>query len=109
MARSIDNDGPDGLPGTVLDEVLVPAASITLNTWQTSPIASTTFDDDGFYVVWIDRGNISIATSTTPPISRRSLELLSRGYATWRNNDFDELFLRAAIAPDALFQNGFEH
>jgi hypothetical protein len=106
--KLIDNDGPDGLPGTVLGEVLVPAAAITLNTWQTSTIANTAVDDDGFYVVWIDRGNINIATSTTPPISRRSLELLSGGYATWRNNDFDELFLRAAIAPDAVFANGFE-
>jgi len=107
--RLVDNDGPGGLPGTMLREVIVPAGQVIQDTWQNLPITPTAVDSDGFYVVWIDEGNIGLGTHSVAPISRRSLELVGGSFATWRSNSSLDVLLRATLSlSDDIFRNGFE-
>lgn len=104
--KLVDNDGPNGTPGTVLGEALTPTGPN--NTWIDVPITPVVIDGNGVYVLWIDRGAAFISLSTTAPISRRSIEFFSSGYAAWRTNDSQEIFLRATVTVDAVFADGFE-
>lgn len=105
--KLVDNDGPNGTPGTVLGEALAPTGPT--GSWIDLPITPVAIDGDGVYVLWIDRGGAFISLSTVAPASRRSIEFFAFGYAAWRTNDSQDIFLRAsATFVDPIFANGFE-
>lgn len=104
--KLVDNDGPNGFPLTVLGESFTPTGPN--NAWIDVPITPVAVDADGAYVLWIDRGTAFVNLATAAPISRRTIEFFSGGYATWRTNDSQDVFLRATFAVDEVFANGFE-
>ncbi len=100
--RVYDDDGPNGGPGSLLDEVSIPAAQATagdhvvpLNT----PIEITA---GGVYVQWyMQVENINIARDANPPFSLRSYEVLDNTWAEYRDRENTDFFigLRLSQAP----------
>lgn len=87
-AMIYDDNGVNGSAGTLLDSVYVPPTSITLTQYTVVPTVSTNLviDSGGVYLLWLmDSANIRIATDVTPPISRRTYEVLSGGWAGYRS------------------------
>ena len=92
--RVYADDGPDNGPGTLLDEVLVPAAQagpgdkvIPLNT----PFI---INSGGVYVQWYMQGEgVSIARDATPPFSLRTYEVLDGVWAEYRDRQNTDFFL----------------
>lgn len=92
-AKVFDDDGPNGTPGTLLDSVAVMGNTITPYQVLTVPLSSpVTINSGGVYIEWeMATTTVSIATDLTPPISRRSYEVFSIYWSTYReyqNTDF---------------------
>lgn len=89
-----DDDGPDGGPGTLLDSVMVPAASggpgdhvYPLNT----VIQSTS---GGYYVVWYMLGpNVNIAVDNVAPFSLQCHEVLGGAWSEYRDRSIADFHL----------------
>lgn len=87
-AMIYDDDGINGTAGTLLDSVYVAPTSITLNVYTVVPTASSnlSIDSGGVYVLWLMAGaNINLARDITPPISRRTYEIVGGGWAGYRD------------------------
>lgn len=94
-----DDDGPNGSPGTVLATVTVAQGSYTpetfVNTAFTAPI---TVNDGAFYVAWKMGGDsISLGTEAFGPISRRTFEILSGAWATYRQSTVEDFLINVNI------------
>jgi hypothetical protein len=95
-AKIYDDDGPNGSPRTLLDSVLVSAASITTNSYNTVLCANPNLvvNDGGVYLLWEMNGtNITLARDTTGPISRRSLEVLGGIWAPYREKNYEDFLM----------------
>lgn len=105
-----DNDGNNGLPGTLLAAVDVPEGSYTIDNWVLTELPVPIMaPSNGFYVGWQTDNNSGVAMGTvdTSPLSRQSYELLSGQWATYRNNSTLEFMIRVNMI-DLIFENGFE-
>ena len=113
IAQIVDDDGGDGMPGTVLFEELVDAP--TANQWyQVNP--NVTVDDGKFYAVWqqTQASSVYMGIDQTVPISRHTWELTST-WAPYRDAETDEAMIRVMVgqgqipepvidtSPDSLF------
>lgn len=104
------NDNGDGLPGTLIDSVLVPTGSVALNDWVTvqfsSPVA---VPPEGFFVSWEQNNadGIGIGNTTTAPISRSSYELLGGQWSVSRTNNNTDFMFRVNMI-DLIFEDGLE-
>lgn len=105
----VDDDGEQGLPGTVLAGVDVGAGNYSINAWNDFPLASPVLmDGSGFYVVWRQIGSdCSLGTSSETP-SRRNFELISGTFSGYRANVSEDVMLRATVALGAIFSDGLE-
>jgi len=95
-AMIYDDDGINGIGGTVLDSVYVPPANITLTQYTIVPTQSSNIviDSGGVYLLWLmDSASIRIATDETPPISRRTYEVLSGGWAGYRSLQTEDFLM----------------
>ncbi len=91
-----DDDGINGIGGTVLDSVYVPPANIILTQYTVVPTQSSNIviDSGGVYLLWLmDSASIRIATDETPPISRRTYEVLSGGWAGYRSLQTEDFLM----------------
>lgn len=109
IANIYDDNGPNGLPGTLLYTQTVTAGSIVTGAWNAITLtAPITINDGGFYVVWIQGGNnISLGSENSGPASRLNYELMNGGWAEYRYTGQD-LMIKANInnynsAPSAAF------
>ncbi len=103
------NDNGDGLPGTLLDSVVVPEGSYSFDTWvETTLPTSFAAPSNGFFVSWeqINAEGVVLGTETNAPISRQSYELLGGQWAAYRNNQTTELMIRVNMI-DLIFADGF--
>lgn len=109
-AKIFDDDGPGGTVGTLLDSVYVAGSSITLNTYTNVPTANTNLviDSGGIYLLWYMGGaGINIARDITPPISRRTYEVLGTSWAGYRDLLTEDFLMGISIKntkPVANFQ-----
>jgi hypothetical protein len=94
-AKIYDDNGPSGTPGTLLDSVAVPTASIITFGVTTVPVGSNVvIGSGGFYVMWDMAGlNASIGQSLTPPFSRHSYETFSNIWSTYRDYQTTDFFI----------------
>lgn len=111
-AQIYDDDGMGGGPGTQLFNTNVPSASVLAGTWNTVPVSTpVTLNDGGFYVVWLQGGpNIFLGYETAGPRSRHNYEILDGSWATYRDNNAQDFYIRATIngfsgAPVGSFNN----
>lgn len=88
-AKVYDDNGLNGAPGTLLDSVEVPAASMNIGGFTNVPLsAPVIISSGGFYVLWDMGGDaINIGTDMTPPFSLRSYEVLGGTWAEYRSNE----------------------
>ncbi|NBG67347.1 T9SS type A sorting domain-containing protein [Acidiluteibacter ferrifornacis] len=96
-------DGPNGMPGTVLDSVLVGSGNITTNTYiDVTPSSNNVLvDSNGFYVVWRPFGNgITLGVDQELPFSKNTYQLDANGYAPYVNNNSEDLMIKVQ------FENG---
>ncbi|MCB1583597.1 MAG: hypothetical protein KDI92_11075 [Xanthomonadales bacterium] len=105
-----DNEGGNGLPGTLLAAVDVPEGSYTIDNWVLTQLPTPIVaPSNGFYVAWetVNNAGVAMGTVNTPPISRQSYELLAGQWSTYRNNNTLEFMIRVNMI-DLIFKNGFE-
>lgn len=97
--RVYADDGPDGLPGTQLDSVVVAPGSFTIGTFVTSTLSQPIrIDSGGFYVVWDMNGDgVALGQNQIVPFSGRSFEILGGAVAEYRSRDIEDLMIRAVI------------
>lgn len=95
--RILDDDGPNGNPGTELftQSISNPTASAFTNI-NVSP--AITIDSGGFYVVWSMEGeSIALGEDITTPVSNRSFEGFDDTFAPYRNGATQDPMIRARI------------
>lgn len=105
-----DNEGGNGLPGTLLAAVDVPEGSYTIDNWVLTQLPTPIVaPSNGFYVAWetVNNAGVAMGTVNTPPISRQSYELLAGQWSSYRNNNTLEFMIRVNMI-DLIFKNGFE-
>jgi len=87
-AKIYDDKGINGSKGNLLDSVYVAPSSITLNTFITVNTASSNLKitSGGIYLYWEMGGaGINLGRDNTPPISRRTYEVLLGSWAEYRS------------------------
>ncbi|MEM8908276.1 MAG: T9SS type A sorting domain-containing protein, partial [Bacteroidota bacterium] len=96
------DDGPDGSPGTLIGLLPVEAGSYENAAWNRTDLDfPLVIDAGGVYIAWIMQGNtLGIGTETAPPISRRTYEIISGSWATFRDNEFTDAMIRTYIVND---------
>lgn len=112
IAAIYDDNGPNGGPGTQLFSQTINSTSITTASWNKVVLPSPiTINSGGFYIAWFQGGaTIFLGTEDVGPISRRSYEILSNSWATYRENTARDLLIRVstsgyACAPSASFSS----
>jgi len=98
--KLIDDDGPGGSAGTVLDSVYIAGGTFTTgiftNTVLNQPVR---INDGGFYVAWEMAGDgISLGQDQTLPFSNRTFEILSGVMSDYRYREVEDLMIRATIS-----------
>jgi hypothetical protein len=96
-------DGTNGMPGTLLDSVLVGSGNITVNTYNDVTPANNNIlvDSTGFYVVWRPFGNgITLGVDKDLPFSKYSYQMDASGYAPYVNNYSEDFMIKVQ------FENG---
>jgi hypothetical protein len=92
--RVFADDGPDGSPGTLLDEVLIPAAQATPGDKVIPLNSPITITSGGVYVQWYMQGEgVSIARDALAPFSLRTYEVLDGVWAEYRDRENTDFFL----------------
>jgi hypothetical protein len=96
FARIYDDDGPNGLPGTILYTSTVSNPPAGLRSVVVNPPLSIT--SGGFYVSWDMNGEgIAIGEDQSLPISNRSLEGFAGIFSTYRNGAERDPIIRAVV------------
>jgi hypothetical protein len=94
--RILDDDGPNGMPGTVLFNQSVSNPPVGFSNITVNP--PITIDSGGFYVAWRMEGEtIALGEDITIPVSNRSLEGFDDTYAPYRNGATQDPMIRARI------------
>ena len=109
----LDDDGPNGSPGTVLDSVFVDPASVIVGSWNIIPIfgIGISINSGGFYVAWSMGGDgVSIGQNQVAPFSYRTYEILGQAsnpnaWAVSRYRELEDLMIQAVIQPVTIGLN----
>jgi hypothetical protein len=104
IAKILDDDGPNGYPGTQLFsmQVTYPTGSGWRGVAVSPPI---TISSGGFYVAWImvdaSTRQLGMDNTTTQPVSRQSWEYFygDSAWAPFRALEYSEPMIRARISP----------
>ena len=87
-AKIYDDDGLNGGPGTMLDSVFVPPASVVTGMYNTVIPTNNNIviSDGGVYLLWyMAAEGINIGRDTNSPISSRMYEVLYNNWAEYRD------------------------
>lgn len=98
--KVLDDDGPNGLPGTLLDSVFVATGTFTTGTFTTSVLNQLVrIDSGGFYVQWGMNGDgVALGQDQIAPFSNRSYEILGGVVSEYRSAQTEDLMIRATIS-----------
>jgi len=96
FARILDDDGPNGLPGTQLFTQTI--TSPTLNSFNSVPVTGVTITEGGFYATWVMNGELlTLGEDITQPVSNRSYEGFGTIFSNYRNGATQDPMIRATI------------
>lgn len=97
-----DNDGPNGLPGTLLATETMSALNYIPGDWVTVNLTNPiTVTDGGFYIGWVHGANPTIALGTeltAGPISRRTYEFVGGDWAEYRESSSTDFLINALMS-----------
>lgn len=97
-AQVRDDDGTDAGTGTLLFEQDILASAINQGAWNSIVTDNDTINEGGFYVAWLMQSNgIALATDQTPPVSRRTYEILSHTWSPYRSRSVEDLYIRVKM------------
>jgi len=104
--RILDDDGPNGDPGTMLFDSSVAGASVVVMNTGGSPhtmvLASPiTITSGGFYMVWeitTTPQNTFLYSDTEGPFSLQTYEVLSGAIAPYRSASTQDIYMHATIS-----------
>ncbi|MBL0096872.1 MAG: T9SS type A sorting domain-containing protein [Bacteroidetes bacterium] len=93
------DDGPNKLPGTLLDSIFVASGTFTTGVYSTSVLNQLVrIDSGGFYVLWGMGGDgVSLGQDQVAPFSNRTFEVLGGTPSEYRYRDIEDLMIRATI------------
>ncbi len=109
-AKIYDDNGPNGTAGTMLDSVYVPPTSITTNTYTTVNAGNSNLIiySGGVYVCWyMAAAEINIGRDVTPPISRRTYEVLGGSWSDYRDRYTEDFLIGLNVSIAAVPQASF--
>ncbi|MCB9234877.1 MAG: T9SS type A sorting domain-containing protein [Bacteroidia bacterium] len=91
-----------GNPGTQLFTQTISAGNVTEGDWNKVTLSSPqTITSGGFYVSWLQEGSgIGIGTESFGPISRRTYEILSGSWATYRSATTSDFLIKVNVSTD---------
>jgi len=97
IAKIFDDNGPNGMPGTLLDSVMV--NSVFVGGYNTVPTSNNiVVYSGGVYVLWEMYGiGITLGRDITPPISYRSFEYVSNIWASYRQGQAEDFLIGLTI------------
>ena len=103
-AMIYDDKGLNGMPGKLLDSVLVPVSDIQLLHQTVVPVSNKiVLYSGGVYVAWIMRGdNITLGVDETPPFSKQTFEDLSGAFAQSRYSETMDFFIGLNIEKSGI-------
>jgi hypothetical protein len=100
----VDDDGPNGTPGTVIDSIAVAGPSVLTGAWNNVMIPSPIQIYSGsVYIAWMMGGDgISIGQNQLPPYSNRTYEILGQAsnpnaWAAYRYREIEDIMINAYI------------
>jgi len=100
----VDDDGPNGTPGTVLDSIAVSGPSVLTGAWNNVTVPSPIQIDSGsVYIAWMMGGDgISIGQNQLPPYSNRTYEILGQAsnpnaWAAYRYREIEDIMINAYV------------
>lgn len=95
-------DASSGRPDVIMYSDTVEEGTYAIGWNRTTLPAPITIQEGGFYLVWRQAGrNAGIGTSASGPISRRNLELRGEAWATYRNNEVEDIMMKAILEPSS--------
>jgi len=102
-AMIFDDDGQNGMAGTLLDSVYVPSTQIITGMYtQVQTNQNPIINDGGVYVLWYMQGtDIQLAKDLTPPFSKRTFEVLDNIWADYRAHDEEDFLINLNYEPQA--------
>lgn len=102
-AKVYDDDGILGAPGTLLDSVYVPPASVILGTTTiVTPSVNLDVLSGGVYVLWDMGGDgIALARDVNPPFSKQVYEVIAGGWAEYRDRETEDFFIGIHVGDTA--------
>jgi hypothetical protein len=108
----LDDDGPNGTPGTVLDSVYVGPSIVIVGGWNNVTLPTPVLVTSGsFYVAWVMGGDgVSIGQNQIAPISNRTYEILGQAsnpnsWAAYRYREIEDVMINAVIQPITIGLN----
>jgi len=98
IAKIFDDDGPNGMPGTLLDSVMY-SGTVLVGGWNVVPTNNNiVIYSGGVYVLWEMYGvGITLARDITPPISYRTFEYVSGIWAEYRINQAEDFLISMSL------------
>lgn len=95
----LDDDGPNGAPGTVLDSIYVAGPNVLVGLYNPVILSTPlTITDGSFYVGWyMDGDGVAIGSNNLPPISNRSWEILGNSWAPYRSRSTEDFMINVTI------------
>ncbi len=101
----VDDDGPNGGPGTVLDSIAVAGPAVLIGAWNNVVVPSPIQIDSGsVYVAWMMGGDgISIGQNQLPPFSNRTYEVLGQAsnpvaWSAYRYREIEDVMINVYIS-----------
>lgn len=96
FARIYDDNGTNGLPGTILFSATI--SNPVAGTFTRVPVTGVNITSGGFYVSWDMNGDgIAIGEDQTLPIANRSFEGFGGFFGNFRNAATDDPMIRATV------------
>jgi hypothetical protein len=93
-----DDDGT-GNPGAMIDSATVIAGDVVENDWNVVDLADVTTTTPTFYVAWLQHGDsVALGTEAFGPISRRTYEILSGAWASYRESTVSDFLIRVNVS-----------
>ncbi len=99
-----DDKGLNGMPGNLIDSVLVETENIQILHKTVVPVKSNIIIySGGVYVSWVQKGDrISLAVDMSPPFSKQTFEVLSGTFAQYRDFEKGDFFIGLNIEKSGI-------
>lgn len=100
LTQILDDDGPNGDPGTLLYNDSISSTATIANQWNVKTLTTPlTVTSGGIYVAWMENGDSlsALGTDQALPFSNRNYEIIGGNWAEYRNNSAEDIMIKVNI------------